>query len=422
MQRSLTDVEGRRSFLKFLAGSPALAYVALPAVVSEALSALAGEPPQSTRKYAGLGDGLISSPDEAINVFDFEPVARKELPPAHWGYLATGVDDDATLEANRNGFSKFQLRPRRLGGIRQADLSREIFGKKWSSPIVLAPTGRNKAFHAEGEIAVTRAARAKDHLHILSTETSTAVEEVATARGEPVWYQLYARYSWEVTKGIVKRAEKAGCPALVWTVDLLGGSNRETVKRFAKKDSNNCLLCHAETFQAYIRTKPMYDGLQVPDESNAYSEGLTWDFLGRLRELTSMRLLIKGIVTREDAGLAIERGVDGLIVSNHGGRAEESARSTIECLPEVIDAVRGRIPVLIDGGFRRGTDIFKALALGADAVCIGRPYLWGLAAFGQAGVEAVLAILRKELELVMKQAGTPSVSDIGPAHVVDLSR
>jgi len=421
MQRSLTEIESRRSFLKFLAGSPALAHLALPAFVTEALLALEGESSQSTRKYGGLGDGLISSPDQAINVFDFEPVAQKELPPAHWGYLATGVDDDATLQANRDGFSRFQLRPRRLVDVRKIDMSTELFGKKWPSPIALAPTGRNKAFHAEGEIAVARAARVKNHLQILSTEASTAVEEVSAARGEPVWYQLYARYSWEVTKGIVKRAEKAGCPALVLTVDLLAGSNRETVKRFAKKDSANCSLCHAVDFQEYIRSKPMYDGLEVPDP-NDYAQGLTWVFVRRLRELTAMKLLIKGIVTGEDAALAVEQGADGIIVSNHGGRAEESFRSTVECLPEVIGAVRGRIPVLIDGGFRRGTDFFKALALGADAVCIGRPYLWGLAAFGQAGVEAVLEILRKELELVMKQAGTTSVSEIALSHVVDRSR
>ena len=421
MERSHTEIGSRRSFLRFLAGSPALAHLALPAFVTEALLALEAEASQSTREYAGRGDGLISSPEEAINVFDFEPVAQKELPPAHWGYLATGVDDDATLQANRDGFSRFQIRPRRLVDVRKIDMSTELFGRKYPSPIVLSPTGRNKAFHAEGEIAVARAARAKNHLQILSTETSTAVEEVSAARGEPVWYQLYARYSWEVTKGIVNRVEKAGCPALVLTVDLLAGSNRETVKRFAKKDPANCSLCHAASFQEYIRTKPMYDGLQVPDP-NDYAAGLTWVFVRRLRELTAMKLLIKGIVTGEDAALAVEHGVDGIVVSNHGGRAEESFRSTIECLPEVIGAVRGRVPVLIDGGFRRGTDFFKALALGAAAVCIGRPYLWGLAAFGQAGVEAVLEILRKELELVMKQAGTGSLGEIGLPYVVDRSR
>jgi isopentenyl diphosphate isomerase/L-lactate dehydrogenase-like FMN-dependent dehydrogenase len=409
MAKPMTPSESRRLFLKFLAGSPALA-------------ALGGVPlfasAQSTKKYAGLGDGVISNPKDAINVFDFEAAAKAELPPAHWGYLATGTDDDVNVRANVDGFSKFQLRARRLVDIRNIDMSTSIFGESWPTPIGIAPTGRNGAFHPEAEVAVARAARAGDHLQILSTVASSAVEDVNAARGRPVWFQLYASYSWDITKAIVQRAERAGCPALAWTVDLLGGSNRETVKRFAKLDDRECSACHPAKS---TDLNPMFDGLDVRDDGD-YSESHTWDFVARLREITKMKLLVKGIVTAEDAALAVEHGLDGIIVSNHGGRAEASGRSTIECLPEIVDAVNGRIAVLVDGGFRRGTDFFKALALGADAVCIGRPYLWGLASFGQAGVEAVLSILRAELEMVMKQMGATTLAEVRRAKVIGPER
>ena len=390
--------EERRHFLRYLAASPALIL------------------PQSTRRYAGLGEGPITDPAQAIDVFDFEVVAEKTLPPAHWGYLSSGTDDDNTLRANRQGFEHYQLRPRRLIDVRKIDMSTTLFGETWPSPIAISPTGRNQAFHAEGELAVARAARAKNHLMMLSTVASTGVEDVIDARGAPIWYQLYARYNWEITKALVQRAEAAGCTAIVLTVDLQGGSNRVTNKRFAKLDERECTLCHEPVFEDYIRTKPMFDGLDVPRRGD-YGRSLTWEWLRRLRDITNVKLLVKGIVRGDDAALAVEQGVDGVIVSNHGGRAEASARSTIACLPEVVEAVQGRIAVLIDGGFRRGTDFFKALALGADAVGIGRPYLWGLASFGQAGVEAVLTMLRAELKMVMRQTGTLRIDAIDRSYL-----
>jgi 4-hydroxymandelate oxidase len=390
--------ESRRQFLKYIAASPLLAY------------------PQSTRRYAGLGDGLIESPEHALDVFDFRAVAESVLPSAHWGYLQTSIDDDATLRRNREGFTAHQLRPRRLIDVRHIDMSTEIFGKKWPTPIVIAPTGSNQAFHPEGALAVARAARAKNHLQMLSTVANTPIEDINEARGEPVWYQLYPRYDWNVTLKMVKRAEAAGCPAVALTVDNTMGSNRETVKRFSKLDNRECLACHSADFKEALRAKPMYDGLEIP-ESNDYSRSVDWEFVRRLRDATSMKVLIKGIVRGDDAALAVENGVDGIVVSNHGARAVATDRSTIECLPEVVEAVQGRILVLVDSGFRRGTDFFKALALGADAVLIGRPYLWGLAAFGQQGVEAVLDMLRKELELVMRQAGTTTIAQIDPSYL-----
>ncbi len=406
MTKAEVDLESRRQFLKYLAASPALGLT------------------QTTLRWAGMGDGLVKSPEEALDVFDFEVLAKEELPPAHWGYMATGTDDNATIQANRDGFHQFQIRVRRLVDVRSIDMSTEILGRSWPTPIVIAPTASNRAFHPDGEIAVSKAARAKNHLQILSTAASTSIEDASEARGEPIWFQLYPRQSWEVTKAVVTRAERAGCPAVVFTVDLLGGTNRLTNKRFAKQDERDCAVCHIQG-----RSAPNYDGLEISGEEWTYSaqvstdyvRGLTWDFVQQLKGHTSMKVLVKGIVTAEDARLAVENGIDGIIVSNHGGRAENSLRSTIESLPEVVDAVQGRIVVLVDGGFRRGVDFFKALAIGADAVCIGRPYLWGLASFGQAGVEAVLELLKRELEIVMRQTGATSIRKIQRSHVVERS-
>ena len=395
----------RRVFLRFLAASPLFASV---------------KPLWSLIPQAS--EDLITSPTDAINVFDFQKVAQSKLPPAHYGYLATGVGDDSTLRANREGFQNFQLRMRRLIDIRRIDLSTEIFGTKWESPILFAPVGSQKAFHPEGEMAVARAAREKGILQILSTVTTSSVEEVNGALGRPVWYQLYPTTEWSVTRSLVKRAESAGCSVLVLTVDLRGGTNRETLKRWIKRDQRQCSLCHGEGDRASsIRRKPMLSNLDLSRITGLMLPEMTWNFIQRLRDTASMKVVVKGIVTWEDAELCIEHGVDGIIVSNHGGRAEESGRSTIECLSEVVTAVRGRIPVLIDSGFRRGTDIFKALALGASGICIGRPYLWGLASFGQEGVEATLDLLRAELERVMKQAGTTSIEKITSAYLVDRS-
>jgi isopentenyl diphosphate isomerase/L-lactate dehydrogenase-like FMN-dependent dehydrogenase len=391
----MNELEGRRRFLRYLAASPLLAL------------------PQG---------GSISDPAEALNVFDFHDVAKAVLPKAHYGYMATGVDDDRTLHANSEAFQRYQLRMRRLVDVKKVNTSVELLGSRWETPIFLCPVGSQRAFHADGEIAVARAARAKGHLQMLSTNTTSSVEEVSEARGAPIWYQLYPTEDWTITRALLKRAEASGCPVVALTVDLYGGSNRETLARFRKLDDRDCDVCHEPDggFQGYIRNKPMFQGLDISGAKSNSPADLTWDFVDRLKDATSMKLLLKGIVTGEDAALAVEHGVEGLVISNHGGRAEESGRSTIECLPEVAEAVAGRIPVLIDGGFRRGTDVFKALALGADAVGIGRPYLWGLAAFGQPGVEAVLTILRRELEMVMRQAGTTTVEQIGRDQIVDV--
>ena len=393
-------MKSRRDFLRFLAASPLLA--GSPAVL-EALS------------QASLND-VIGSPADALSVLDFEAAARKVLPPAHWGYMTTGVDDDATLRANREGFAHYQIRPRRLVDVRKVDTTTELFGSTWGTPIVLAPVGGHKMFNPEGEIAVARAAKAKGHLQILSTVTTSSVEDVIAARGGPIWYQLYPTSSWDVRLKVVKRAEAAGCPVLVLTVDLSGGRNLETADRFKKLDTRRCESCHEPGPTAVYKRRPMFDGIDMKGVG-VNDAALTWDDVKRLKDSMKMKLVVKGIETHEDAELCLKYGVDGIIVSNHGGRATETGRATIDILPEVVAAVGSRMPVLVDGGFRRGTDIFKALALGARAVAVGRPYIWGLSAFGQEGVERVLDILRAELTMTMKQMGTPTVKDISAARL-----
>jgi len=392
----------RRAFLHFLAASPLFAGLNMP------LRWLDGGRQEPD---------LITSAKDALDVFDFEAVARKNLSPAHFGYLQTGTDDDATIAANREGFTRYQLRVRRLADIGKIDTSVTVLGAKWANPVFLCPIASHRAFHPDGETAVARGAKAGNHLVMLATPATTSVEEVTAARGGPVWFQLYPRNDWNQTRQMIRRAEAAGCPVLVYTVDLIGGSNRLTSARAQRRDNESCVGCHEGGLNDN-RRKPMLAGLKAAPPALEAGPA-TWEFVKRLKDASSMKLALKGLVTREDAEIAVEHGVDVVYVSNHGGRAENSLRSAIECVPEVVAGAAGRVPVFVDSGFRRGTDIFKALALGATAVGVGRPYIWGLAAFGQEGVEAVLAILRRELQMVMRQAGTPAVGKITQAFVVD---
>lgn len=396
-------MSNRREFLKFLAASPLLG--SLPA----------GLPPFS-QSLAQAGDFTLSNPAQALNIFEFEAAARNVLPPAHWGYIASGVDNDETLQANLQGFSHYQVRARRFVDVSRIDLSTEIFGTTWETPIVLCPIGSSNVANPTGELAVAKAAQAKKTLQIVSTQASYPIEEIAGARGGPVWFQLYTTNKWEVTQRMLKRAEAAGCPVVAVTVDTPSGRNTETQARFRRLDTRDCSSCHTGN-NGGSPPKPMFSGIDMTGVGLT-SPSLTWDFVKRMKDATAMKVVLKGIETREDAELCLEHGVDGVIVSNHGGRAHSSGRATIDCLPEVVEGVNGRIPVIVDGGFRRGTDIFKALALGATAVGVGRPYLWGLATFGQPGVERVLDILRRELTLIMGQCGTRSLKEIGSASIV----
>ncbi len=399
------QIKTRRKFLQMLSASPLLAS---PGLLSGSFAYLLSAGEVTEKKFLGWldsfqqSDEVISSPDQAFDVMDFELAARKTLPPAHFGYLATGVDDDGTVRANREGYSRIQILARRLVDVENIDMSVTLFNTNWSTPIVLSPVSAQKAFHPEGEVAVARAARAKGHLMMLSTVATASIEDVTAAAGTPVWQQLYPTNVWEVS-----RANKRECSAC----------HQSAYTGFARGRPR----AGSGGFAQYAARKPMLNGLDLSKVTAVQPPNMNWDFVKRLRDTVKVKLLIKGIVTREDAQLAVEHGVDGLMVSNHGGRAEETLRPTIESLPEVVEGVSGKIPVIVDGGIRRGTDIFKALALGASAVGIGRPHSWGLAAFGQPGVETVLEILRRELRTIMRQAGTISVDKITRNYIAGRS-
>lgn len=397
----------RRSFLRWLAASPLFATLA---------SCGDGTPVADAGVIAdpdhALADSIATAAD-ALDAFDLERVAESRIATAHWAYLQTGTDDETTLRRNREGFERLHIRPRRLVGVDRLDLTVRLFDREWPGPIGLAPVGSQRAFHDEGERATARAAAARNCFQVLSSVSSTAIEDVHAARGEPVWFQLYASADWDANHALIRRVETAGSPVLVFTVDNPGGANRITLERGRRADPRPCETCHTEGGQA-PPVKPMYRGL--PGRTGG-RDSLTWDFVARLRDATRMRIVLKGIMTEEDAVLCIEHGVDGVWVSNHGGRTDPSALATIDALPEVVRAVDGRVPVIVDSGVRRGADVFKALARGADAVAIGRPAIWGLGAFGQAGVERMLEMLTTELELTMRTAGTPRLADIRSASI-----
>jgi 4-hydroxymandelate oxidase len=387
---SPVKLHARRRFLQFLAASPLLPHL-------------------RAQQLAKAEDGL--------NVMDFEAAAKHALPPAHWGYMTSGVDDDLTLKANHEAFQHYRLRVRRLVDGSKPDLRTDVFGQTWESPIFICPCGSQRAFHVDGELATARAAKTKTTQMILSTQTSIPIEDVNKAYGRPVWFQLYTTSRWDASEKLVKRAEDSGSPVLVFTVDQQAGRNTETQARIRPQDTRNCSSCHEGGGPATFsqQGKPMYAGIDTNGIA-LVDPALTWRAVDRLKKFTRMKVVLKGIVTREDAILARQHGADGIIVSNHGGRAEESGLATIDCLAEVVDGA-GSMPVMIDSGFRRGSDVYKALALGARAVGIGRPYLWGLSAFGQAGVERVLDILHAELQLTMRQCGTPAIKQITRASV-----
>ena len=395
----------RRRFLQFLAQSP-LAYALGAALPLRELAAQDDAVLSGGLKWADL----IKSPEQALNVWDFEPVMRNNVGAHHYAYMAQGADDFGTIAANRAGFKKIGLRPQRLVDVTHIDMSLELFGQRYASPILLCPVGAQQSFHPEGEVAAARAAKTKNQLQILSTVANYSVEDVSKARGAPIWFQLYPTTNWDVTLGMIKRAEHAGCTALALTVDV-PARNLEPSARFDREHNALCQACHEAGVVGAYKAKHMFDGVDLKGV-NMTVAGLTWDYVDKLKHATTMKVLVKGVVTREDAARALAHGADGIIVSNHGGRADETLRGSIESLPEVLEAVNGRVPVVVDSGVRRGTDAFKALALGATAVGIGRPYIWGLGAFGQPGVERVLDILNRELEIVMKQMGTTSLAKI----------
>ncbi|MEP6618544.1 MAG: alpha-hydroxy acid oxidase [bacterium] len=320
----------------------------------------------------------------------------------NYEFLSSGAADEHTLRWNREAYDRIRLRPRVLRDVSTVDTTVTLLGRSLAFPVLLAPTAYHRAMHPDGEIATARGAGAAGATWVVSTATTTPLEDIARAASAPLWFQLYVQPDKSVTKDLVQRAEGAGCQALCLTVDtpVQGARNRQTRARFA--------LPAGVTAPYMTQLGPA--GRAITD--NRRGVVVTWKDVEWLQSIARVPVLLKGIVNPDDAERAVAAGVAGIIVSNHGARNLDTGPATIEALPEVSARVARRVPVLVDGGIRRGTDIVKALALGADAVLIGRPYCFGLAVGGAAGVQRVIEILRVELEMAMQLMGRQSLKEI----------
>ncbi|MEJ7811202.1 MAG: alpha-hydroxy acid oxidase [Gemmatimonadaceae bacterium] len=356
----------------------------------------------------GEGDAEL----HPVNLFDFEAAARGRLPEMVFGYYASGAHDEITLRENRLAYDRIALRPRVLTDVSRRDLSTTVLGAPVTLPILVAPMAFQRMAHAEGERAVARAAGAAGWGMILSTLSTTPVEEVRSATAAPLWFQLYVFQDRGMTRALVERTEAAGCEALVLTVDtpLLGRRERDVRNRFQLPPE----VAIAHTMPGGLQQFPdaPSDSGLAAHAARLLSPALTWADVDWLRSVTRLPVLLKGIVRGDDAVRAVDHGAAGVIVSNHGGRQLDTAVATIRALPEVADALAGRAEVLVDGGVRRGTDVVKALALGARAVLVGRPVLWGLALGGESGVARVLEVLRDEFDLAMALCGCRTVGEV----------
>src|SRR5215470_7256779 len=354
----------RRQFLHFLAGSPLLTatsagtIASLLAATSHQLLAQSYDVLRGSRRALGP-DGIITAPADALDVFEFEPAAKKAVlsetaplgsAPAHWGYLESGVEGDVTRDVNHTAYARYNIRVRRLIDARKVDTSVKIFGETWSSPIFLCPVSSLGAYDPEAGVTVARAAAKRGHQMMLSTVDNASIVDVNKAHGWPAWFMLYPTDDWNVTRALVQRAESAGSPAIVLTVDRQGGRNTEDLFRERRHDKRDCTGCHTPGFTNEVSRKANFSDINETKVTNLHRASNTWDFSDRLREIVKSKLVLKGIMTGEDAKEAMRHGVDGIQVSNHGGRAEESGQATIGVLVEVVDAVNGRVPVLIDGG------------------------------------------------------------------------
>jgi len=357
----------------------------------------------------------VSERDDPVNVAEYEPLARERIRGPAWDYIAGGAGDEQSISENVAAFSRLTLWPHVLVDVARIDTTVDLLGTALDLPILLAPTAFQTLAHPDGEKASARAAAAAGTAAVLSTFSAYSLEEVAAAAPGPHWFQLYCYRERSITRRLVERAEEAGYRALCVTVDLpvLGRRERELRSGLHLPPEavprNFIGLVEGLAVSAGVDLATYVAGLVDPT--------LTWEIVDWLRSVTSLPIVLKGILRGDDAGRAIDQGADGVIVSNHGGRQLDTTPATIDALPEVVEAVAGRAPVLVDGGVRRGTDIVKALALGARAVLIGRPYVWGLAVDGAAGVTRILELLRVELEVAMALCGARSIADVEPSLV-----
>lgn len=365
-----------------------------------------------------------------INVYEYEAAARERLSRMAFDYYASGAHDEITLVENHAAYDRLRLRYRVLRDIRERETGLTLLGESLDLPVLVAPTAFHRLACEEGEVATARAAGEVGTVMVLSTLSTTALEDVAVAATDPLWFQLYVYRDRGVTEALVRRAEAAGYGAIVVTVDaqVWGVRERDVRNRFRLPDGVS--MPNLGAGRERLAEADADSGLAAY-VTEMFDPSLSWADLEWLSALTHLPVLVKGLVHPRDGRLAVRHGADGVIVSNHGGRQLDTALATIDALPDVARAVeeeleaagreRRGFPVLVDGGIRRGTDVLKALALGADAVCVGRPVLWGLAVDGAAGAAAVLRILEAELDLAMALCGVTSIEEIrerGPELIV----
>jgi 4-hydroxymandelate oxidase len=357
---------------------------------------------------AELADPAAAPEVNPVNVHDYEALARQRLPRAVLSYIEGAAGDEISLARNRSAFDGILLKPRVLRDVSRLDSSTEILGQALRFPFLLGPAAYHKLMHGEGELGTARGAGAAGATLVISALATTSVEEIAAAAGGPLWFQLYVQRDRGFTRELVQRAEAAGCRAICITVDtpVLGTRNRETRDRFDLPAG----LDRANLRGIKGATAPHFDAGGV--YSDVLDPSLDWATVDWIRGFAKVPIVLKGVMAPEDARLAVEHGVAGVIVSNHGARNLDTTPATIEALPGVVEAVEGRMPVLLDSGIRRGIDVVKALALGAKAVLLGRAYLWALAAAGGAGVENIVRIIHTELLTAMALCGCTTIAEI----------
>ncbi len=345
--------------------------------------------------------------DELTAAIEFEAVAHAKLPREAYDYTAYGAAGEFTLRRNREAFDWVELIPKAVADVRSIQTAIDLLGTRMDFPILVAPTAAHLALHPGGEAAMHEGATAANTPMIVSYVASLPIDQIAAAAKGPLWYQLYPRQEVEENREPLEKAQTAGCQAIVVTVD-------QQAAYYERRLHDRNLLTREPRHNPRA-SRAARRGAAEPENPYRVPAGrlwYEWKLFEDLRPFVQVPLLAKGVLTAEDARRCIDHGLDGIVVSNHGGRALDYSPSTLEVLPEIVDAVGGRIPVLVDGGFRRGSDILKALALGASAVCLGRLPRWGLAAYGPAGVQRVLEILQSELAMAMARTGRPSLSSI----------
>jgi 4-hydroxymandelate oxidase len=354
---------------------------------------------------------------DPINLADFEALARERMSPAAWCYFESGAEDEYSVADNVAAFRRVKLRPRMLADVAERDLSTTVLGQPISLPVLLAPTSHQSLAHPEAEYATAAAAAAAGTLVALGSGNHFGVEEVVAATRAPFWFQMYCYESRAVTERLIRRAEAAGARALVVTVDATFPPRRERNLRIKFELPPEVELRNLIGIGLQDHLLRPENGGMPAFIATLRNMLLTWDEIDWMRSITTTPIVLKGVLTSEDAVLAVEHGVDAIIVSNHGARQVDGTVAPIEALPEIAKRVGGQIEILMDGGVRRGTDVLKALALGARAVLIGRPYLWGLAVGGAAGVRQVIELLRDEIDSAMAQCGQADVKTINRSLV-----